>query len=442
MIKIKRILKRKLSLLLNYCSFIVRITKLEPNILALISIFSPFVIRPTDKAGVSFIKYFLLIFLVSNIQADKVDVTLREFANIVADQNKINILISHNIKDDKILFLLADKSKAYVMLPAFQQMLFLKDLQLTKNQGFYYIDKIPHPEKEKFYHTVTLQHLVYEDVNNLLKINDIKSSYIKSTNSVGFMSTLKKYNILKKYIKDLDVEYPQIQFKINIFYTNIDNLKDRGFNLSLYKQSVDTTSTEDTSSSQNLVYYLNLITMPYSAPTNVVDTAKNGFYAVVKYLDQNGFTEISNSPVLTARSHSKVSFSSVKNIPYLVSSVTNENADKQTTESLEYKDVGLKIDISPIIINDIVNFELNLVIEELTTTGATLTPTTEKRELNSSYRLKRGEMLILSGVNRETTLSSDYGVPLLKDIWLLGELFKYKSKTKTKETLTISIEVL
>jgi len=383
----------------------------------------------------------VLLLVCYSLQADKVDVTLREFANIVADENKINILISHNIKDDKILFLLADKSKSYVLLPAFKQMLFLKDLQLTKNRGFYYIDKILHPENKEFYYTIKLKNLVYEDVLSLLKINGIKSAYIKSTNSVGFKSTIKKFHILKKHINDLDVQYPQIKFKINIFSTNTDNLKDRGFNLSAYKKSVNSAPGVDETSSQKLVYFLNLITMPYTASSNIVDDAKSGFYATVKYLDQNGFTNIKNSPILTARSHSKVSFSSVKNIPYLVSSVTNEDTSKATTESLEYKDVGLKVDIFPIVINNVVNFDLNLVVEELTSTSS-LTPSTEKRVLNSSYRLKRGELLILSGVNRESSLSTDYGVPVLKNIWLLGELFQFKTETKIKETLTISIEVL
>lgn len=381
-----------------------------------------------------------LLLVCYSLQADKVDVTLREFANIVADQNKINILISHDIKDDKILFLLADKSKSYVMLPAFQKMLFLKDLQLIKNDGFYSIEKIEHPDKNLFYQTIKLDNLVYEDVKELLKINGVKSVYIKSTNSAAFNSTMKKFYILEEHIKNLDVPYPQVRFKINILYTNLDNLKDRGFNLSAYRKSVNA-SGEDSSNSQNLVYFLNLITMPYSAPTNVVDNAKQGFYATVKYLDKNGYTKIDNSPILTAISHGKVSFSSVDNIPYLTTSTTNENANKQKTENLSYKDVGLKIDISPIIINDIINFKLNLVVEEVKTTSS-LTPSTQKRELNGSYRLKRGEILILSGVNRETSLSTDYGVPVLKEVWLLGELFKYKKENKTKEILTISIEVL
>lgn len=386
-------------------------------------------------------KVLILLLISCSLHADKVDVTLREFANIVATQNNINILISSSVEEDKILFIFADKTKTYVMLPAFQKMLHLKGLQLIKNKGFYSIDKIEYPNEKEFYHTINLNNLVYDDVKSLLEINDLKSVYIKSINSVGFKSTTKQYYILKKYIHDLDKEYPQIQFKINIFYTNIDDLKDRGFNLSAYKQSVANTN-EDTESTQSLTYFLNLITMPYTASSNVVDTAKNGFYATVKYLNQNGFTEIKNSPVLTARSHNKVSFSSVKTIPYLSSTTTSESTTTTSTESIEYKDVGLQIDLTPIVINDVINFDLNLIVEELLSSSTSLTPTTEKRQLNSSYSLKRGEILVLSGVNKETLLRSEYGVPFLKDIWLLGEVFKYKSESKTKDTLTISIEVL
>ena len=170
-------------------------------------------------------KVMVLLLVCYNLQAGKVDVTLREFANIVAEQNHINILISSDVEDDKIFFYIADKTKTYVLLPAFKKMLYLKDLQLLHSQGFYYIDKIKHPEHKVFYQSIKLNNLVYEDVGSLLQINDIKSTYIKSTNSVGFKSTNKKFHILEKHIKYLDVEYPQIQFKINIFYTNIDNLK-------------------------------------------------------------------------------------------------------------------------------------------------------------------------------------------------------------------------
>lgn len=385
------------------------------------------------------IKVLILLLISCSLQADKVDVTLRQFANIVAEQNKINILISQDIEDDSIVFYLADKTKAYVMLPAFQKMLHLKQLQLIKNQGFYSIEKIIKKEPDINYHSIKLDNLVYDDVKNILEINDIKSTYIASTNSVGFKSTFKTYNILKNYINALDVKLPQMKFKINIFYTNIDNLKDRGFNLSAYTQSVKSENQE--TSTENLTYFLNLITMPYTATSNVVSDTKNGFYATVKYLNQNGFTDIKNSPVLTAISNKKVSFSSVKTIPYLTTATSTSDTTTTSSNSYDYKDVGLQIGLTPYMIGDTINFDLTLIVEELLSTSS-LTPTTDKKELNGSYRLKKGEILVLSGVNKESSLTTEYNIPLLSKIYLLGELFQYKSHTKTKDTLTISIEVL
>ncbi len=392
----------------------------------------------------------LILLVCSNLQADKVNVTLREFASIVATENKINILISSDIKEDKVLFILANK-KNKIFLPAFKRMLYIKDMELIKQKGFYYIDKIKvevdevieEIKPEKMFYSIKLNNLVFEDVNKLLQLNNIKSIYIKTTNSVCFFALEDEYKKLSTNIKDLDIKLPQIQFKITIFTTNKEDLKERGFNISAYAHSLDKSdsSGENGTSSTSFMYFLNLITMPYNVPSNVVANSSSGLYTVVKYLNQNGFTEIENSPILTAKSHSKVSFSTVKNIPYLTSSVTTESTDTKTTESLEYKDVGMKIDISPVVINDVINFDLNLIIEELTS-NSSLTPTTEKRQLNSSYSLKRGEILVLSGVNKSSTLTTDFGIPLLQEVWLLGELFKYKTTTISKSILTITVEVL
>lgn len=68
---------------------------------------------------------------------------------------------------------------------------------------------------------------------------------------------------------------------------------------------------------------------------------------------------------------------------------------------------------------------------------------TSKKELKSSYKLKKGELLVLSGINKETwPPDSSFGVPVLKDVFILGELFKFESKSKTSSVITITIEVL
>lgn len=394
----------------------------------------------------------MLSLLISSVFAEsiKYSVSLREFAQKVATDNKVNILIQQSVDDEQVMFFIGDKD-ATVYLPAFKKMLYLKGFDLKKDKSdFYYIEPIPEkkeePKKEEIikddFHSITLKNPVFSDVENLLKLHKSEYSYISSTNTVAFFCRPEHSVELKKSILALDVPYNQVQFKITVLETNLNDIKDRGSNISAYMQSLPKVNADGDTVYQSYNYFLNLITMPYNATTNVQETSKKGFYGVLKYLDQNGFTQIKNSPVVTARSQAEASFSSGQNIPYLINTSTYSQASTTSANSYSYKDVGLKIVIKPIIIDESVNFDLTLTLEDLLSGTDTKTPTTSKKELKSAYLLKRGELLVLSGINKETQLDSSYGVPVLQNIWLLGELFKFESKTKTNSIVTIAIEVL
>lgn len=395
----------------------------------------------------------MLSLLISSVLAEsiKYSVSLREFAQKVATDNKVNILIQQSVDDEQVTFFIGDKD-ATVYLPAFKKMLYLKGLDLKKDKSdFYYIEPIPEkkeePKEEKIikdvFHSVTLKNPVFPDVENLLKMHEgVKYTYISSTNSVSFFCKPEYLEDLKRSIKNLDVEVSQVQFKITVLETNLDVVRDRGANLSAYMQTVAKTDTDGNSVSQSYNYFLNLITMPYSATTNVLENSKSGFYGVLKYLNQDGFTEIKNSPVITASSNKEVSFTSGQNVPFRIGTSSYSSASTTSSSSYQYRDVGLNIKLKPIILGDVINFDLVLTLEDIINSQTSDLLSTSKRELKSNYKLKKGELLVLSGINKETQLDSSYGVPVLQNIFLLGELFKYESKTKTNSIVTITIEVL
>jgi general secretion pathway protein D len=353
---------------------------------------------------------------------------------MVASDHNVNILIQQSIEDDKIFFYLGDTNSTKVPLSAFSKMLYLKGFNLKKTDGFYFIEQIVKPEVkpvENVFQTVALKNPVFVDVQNLLNTYEINATYIASNNSISFSAPPKRLNEILTSIRAIDVPQSQVQFKITVLETSMDALKDRGANVSAYLQTTNETSK----------YFLNLITMPYTATTNVTDNSKSGFYGVLKFLDENGYTKIKNSPIVTARNQTEVSFSSVKNIPYKAGTSSYSNASTSSTTSYAYKDVGLKVIIKPIIIDNMVNFDLTLTIEDLLSITND-TPTTSKKELKSTYSLQRGDMLILSGINKETVSDSSYSVPVLRSIYLLGELFKYNSTSTATSILTMTIEVL
>jgi len=383
---------------------------------------------------VHFKNLILLVLLLSSLHAEKIDLSLREFASMVASEHNVNILIQQSIEDEKIFFYLGDTNATKVPLSAFSKMLYLKGFNLKKTDGFYFIEQIKIPEEkpiENVFHSYTLKNPVFTDVQNLLSTYEINASYIASNNSISFSAPPKRLSQILSAIRSIDVPQNQVQFKITVLETSIDDLKDRGANISAYLQTTNETSK----------YFLNLITMPYTATTNVTDNSKTGFYGVLKFLDENGYTKIKNSPIITARNQTEVSFSSVKNIPYKAGTSSYASSSTTSTTSYAYKDVGLKVIIKPIIIENMVNFDLTLTIEDLLDTTND-TPTTSKKELKSTYSLQRGDMLVLSGINKETVTDSSYSVPVLRSIYLLGELFKYSSTATSNAILTMTIEVL
>ncbi len=390
------------------------------------------------KRKIVLLAVFLTICL--NLKAYELDLDLRQYAILTAEQNNMRILISDDINVSSFMFILP-KSTKKVMLPTFKKMLDLKGLALFKQKDFYFIDKKHTFDNSKVYYH-ELNNLVYKDAKKVLKFFDVNSTYIKNTNSITYKTKPIFHDQIKQLLEKLDYQLKQVQFKLTILETSVNKMKEKGLNLSAYLQTVNQTNNEDDGPNKiNMNYFVNLITMPYTASSNVLSNSKSGFYAVLKYLESNGITKIKNSPVLTAKSQKPVFFSSVETIPYLVTSTKTKETTTQTQTTYDYRDIGLKIKINPFIIGDKVDFDLDLTIEDILS-DKSLTPKTSKKHLVSNYTLKKGDILVLSGINKETTVNNNFGIPILKDIILLKEIFSYKSKEIKNSIFTITIEVL
>lgn len=264
-----------------------------------------------------------------------------------------------------------------------------------------------------------------------LDILSIKHSYIENSNTLTFLADQATHNKLKSIIQDNDNVAAQFQLKITILETNENEIKERGTNIQSYAQSL----TGDTQ------YFLQLLTNPFSSSINTFPSSNLGFYGVLRYLNENGFTKILSSPHFTVQSNKSIYFSSVQNIPYKIGNTSLTGANESTTEQIQYQDVGLKINLLPKVIGEKIFVDLKLIVENILDKNS-LTPSTSKRELNNSFQLTKGETLVLSGISQEEDQTIHHGIPFLEDIWLLGHLFKFDSIEHLVTNLTVSIEVL
>jgi general secretion pathway protein D len=114
------------------------------------------------------------------------------------------------------------------------------------------------------------------------------------------------------------------------------------------------------------------------------------------------------------------------------------------SESVQYVDVGLKLDVEPRITADnYVNIKVGLEVSSLgektiTRNGATVY-TIGTRDASTILRLKDGETQVLAGLISDDERKNASKLPGLGDIPLLGRLFANQQDQKTKTEIVLAI---
>lgn len=371
----------------------------------------------------------LTLCIISFSKAEMIYTDLVNFAQLASISNNIAIVTDDSIDGNYYYFIYQHDTN--LTLSMFRKMLESKGLFFYKKDNFYYITdkKLPDYDLRR----IDLSNYVVEDVRRIMANFELNATYSTTSNSVFFRADDVAYEQIKQAVASIDKPLEQVEFKLTITETNLKDIKDRGTKLQSLLKPLN---------HGDLAYYINLITSPYTTNSNVVRNDSEGFFGVLNFLDTNGLTKIISSPFLTAKNHTEVNFSAVQNIPYLVQNSQTSATQTTTQNSYEYKDVGLKITLKPVILKDHVDFDLHLILEDLLSSANTLTPITSKKELKSSYSLKRGDILVLSGINKTTTQKQRNGIPILKDIFLLKYLFSVEQDQDINSVVTLTIQVI
>lgn len=391
-------------------------------------------------------KILIIAFLLALVlKAQIVKSNLLQFADLASVENKTQILISGSIVPDDYIFFTSSKNPK-ISLSLFKKMVELQGLRFLKLDDFYFIDNLTDNQKnavnneslenssinENLYY-IKLSGNSFDELNSILSLYEKNATYISQDNSAVFKASEKQFSEIISYLPNFDTkEKEQVSFKITILETETNVLKERGTEIN---------SLLELSEHKDFKLFFNMLTVPYTQSSNVIKKS-NEFYGVLQFLDKNDITKIKASPFLVAKNNTQVNFSSVKNLPFLSNTSTYTQSAVQTQNTYEYRDVGLKLTLKPVIVGDMIDVDLNLIYENLLSTGDSLTPKTSKKELKSNYRLKKGEIIVLSGINQSTNIEVKKGIPILKDIPILQYIFSTKNKELSESILSISIEVL
>lgn len=132
-------------------------------------------------------------------------------------------------------------------------------------------------------------------------------------------------------------------------------------------------------------------------------------------------------------------------VPVFTSSSDSTDSDSSTTLTVEYKDVGVKLEVLPRI-NEMDKQTITLVIKPSVSTisqwvesGNNKAPQISERSAETTVRVKNGETILIGGLLKNEEIKSIKQIPFLSKIPILGELFKSRSTEKKDTEVVIAI---
>lgn len=159
--------------------------------------------------------------------------------------------------------------------------------------------------------------------------------------------------------------------------------------------------------------------------------------AILKAYKTDSDINIISTPQILTTDNKKAEISVGENVPYITS--RNTTASEQDYTQYEYKDVATKLSIVPHI-NQADTLRLEIETEVVRIKGnSSDTPTTYKRSATTTVILNDKDTIVIGGIIGQDATESEWKIPFLGDIPLLGWLFKTHTSSSVKTNMFIFV---
>ena len=276
----------------------------------------------------------------------------------------------------------------------------------------------------------------------------------QATNSLVIMAEKDDYLVLEEVIQKLDIPRMMVFIEALIMEVNVD----KDFNLGVEWQGVKDISYDGksggifggskSSDSGTLGTMLSTGALPKGFSMGIISELIEiggikfpNLAAVVSAYQKDRDVHILSTPQILTTDNEEAEIMVGKNVPY---QVRQETTDAQLNySSYEYKDVGVTLKVTPQISQErFVRLNIHqevtrLVQDSVSTSDANDRPETWKRMAQTTVIVKDANTVVIGGLIGDETTNTDYQVPCLGNIPLVGWLFKGTSKYRERTNLFI-----
>jgi general secretion pathway protein D len=246
---------------------------------------------------------------------------------------------------------------------------------------------------------------------------------------------------LKELVSDLDVSPRQVLMEVKILRVSYSDKTSVGINWQVVQEDLNSLDIRS-------VYPVLPRTTSGEVSSGTVlavgDLEDDDFNAVVEALSLYGSTEIVSLPRIVGLSGHEASIHVGSTEPYTTMTTRESQGVINYYESVTEVEVGVKLNITPTIHpNDFISMrvrpEVTAVSHFYVSPSGSSIPVVEGSMMETVVRVKDGVYVILGGLMQKEFRKTKTGVPILKDIPLLGYLFGSASTEEVRSELVIMI---
>jgi general secretion pathway protein D len=253
-----------------------------------------------------------------------------------------------------------------------------------------------------------------------------------STNSLVIMAKPEEYRLIEATIRRLDVLPTQVLIEATIVEVTLNDALRHGVRWFFQQGNHGLTLSDGSSSTPDVLKGFNYV---FKLPMGKV---------VVNALESVTDVEIISSPALTVLDNQTATLKVGDQVPIATRSARSvTNPEAPIVNDIELRDTGIILSVTPRVnASGLVLLDISQEASDVvpTSTSAIDSPTIRQRKINSSVAAQSGQEIVLGGLIASKRENTKEGVPILKDIPLLGAAFTSKGvRDKGRTELLIII---
>ncbi|MFA5039470.1 MAG: secretin N-terminal domain-containing protein [Candidatus Omnitrophota bacterium] len=255
------------------------------------------------------------------------------------------------------------------------------------------------------------------------------------TNKIAVSDLPGKMEKIKKMIKAFDTETRQVLIETQIVQITLSDETEMGINW------------ERLFSTGNLKGGSFKSAFPLAATTNLGQfslgtLARNDFTLVIQALNNYAKTNVLSRPRIAAVNNQEATILIGSKEVYFSQTQSQSQVTTTTAESVNFVDVGVKINVTPTITADDfvimkIRPEVSSVREEATSPLGSTVPVVETSQAETTVKIKDGAMIMIAGLMKEEVRDTRKRVPFLHTLPVIGWLFGNKIEERNKTELAI-----